>query len=260
MNYYKIYKQFIDDRKTHKTQSSYYEIHHILPRALGGKDDIINLVKLTAREHYFAHMLLAKIYQNTKYESLMACPLLFFKRCMTSRIYGYVRENWSNAARNRSPEEKKKILERRLQTNTNKSQKEKDLIFKHASIAQRNVWRSLTNEQRKQRNKNISKGTKKAMAKIDPQKWKESRMRGGKTLSNVCKTRSNERRKELSKHYAKYHIGSKAMSNPITHHWRYVSKDEQNQYLQNGYIFGNLSKEWVAQGYIKKTKGKYVLP
>ena len=64
MNYYKIYKQFIDDRKTHKTQSSYYEIHHILPRALGGKDDIINLVKLTAREHYFAHMLLAKIYNS----------------------------------------------------------------------------------------------------------------------------------------------------------------------------------------------------
>ena len=39
----------------------YTEQHHIVPRSFGGSDDISNLVKLTAREHYVAHLLLWKI-------------------------------------------------------------------------------------------------------------------------------------------------------------------------------------------------------
>ena len=36
------------------------EIHHILPRCLGGKDIKENLVELTAKEHFIIHMLLCK--------------------------------------------------------------------------------------------------------------------------------------------------------------------------------------------------------
>lgn len=259
MNYKKIYNDFMLNRKLHPQYTSYYEEHHILPRAMGGNDDVTNLVKLTAREHCLAHMILAKACRGSQYEATTAVMLLYFKRNMTSRMYGYVREQWSKAARNRSPAEKKQILERRLQTNANKSQQEKDLIFKHASKAQLKVWSSMTDEQRKQRAKNISEGTKKAMAKIDQQEWKESRQRAGKTLSDKCKARTVERREELAVNYARYHVGSKAMSNPLTHHWRYVSEDQQDSYLKNGYVFGNLSKEWIAQGYVKVAKGRYAL-
>lgn len=41
-----------------------YETHHIKPRCVGGTDDIYNLVDLTPREHYVAHMLLAEEYPN----------------------------------------------------------------------------------------------------------------------------------------------------------------------------------------------------
>lgn len=259
MDYNKIYNDFMLDRKKHPRYTGYYEKHHILPRALGGTDDPNNLVKLTAREHCLAHMILAKACRRTKYEATTAGMLLYFKKNMTSRMYGYVREQWSNAARNRSPEVKKQILERRQLTNANKSQQEKDLIFKHASKAQKAVWSSMTDEQRKQRAKNISEGTKKAMAKIDQQEWKESRRRAAQTLSDNCKARTEERREELAINYARYHIGSRAMSNPLTHHWRYVSEDEQPEYLKNGYVFGNLSKEWIKQGYVKVAKGRYAL-
>jgi len=37
-----------------------YEIHHIIPKSLGGSDNKENLVLLTAREHYIAHWLLYK--------------------------------------------------------------------------------------------------------------------------------------------------------------------------------------------------------
>lgn len=37
------------------------EIHHIIPRCIGGTDDPKNLVKLTYREHYICHALLVKM-------------------------------------------------------------------------------------------------------------------------------------------------------------------------------------------------------
>jgi hypothetical protein len=35
-----------------------------LPKCLGGKDDVDNLVKLTPEEHFVDHQLLTKIYPN----------------------------------------------------------------------------------------------------------------------------------------------------------------------------------------------------
>jgi hypothetical protein len=42
----------------------YRERHHVIPRCLGGIDDIKNIVELTAREHFIVHKLLCKIYPN----------------------------------------------------------------------------------------------------------------------------------------------------------------------------------------------------
>lgn len=44
----------------------YFESHHIVPRSLGGGDERKNLICLTAGDHYFAHLLLAKMYQKTE--------------------------------------------------------------------------------------------------------------------------------------------------------------------------------------------------
>lgn len=118
----------------------------------------------------------------------------------------------------------------------------------------------MTGEERLRRLNNISIGTRHAMLNIDPIIRRDQINRAAKTLSKNCKARSEERKAELAVNYAKYHIGSKAMSNPETHHWRYVSKEQQPHYLKMGYIFGNLSKEWIKSGYVKIAKGKYQLP
>jgi len=61
-NYYKqLYKKFINSRKVLE-RDGYIECHHIRPRGLGGSDDPSNLVYLTPREHFFAHLLLYKIH------------------------------------------------------------------------------------------------------------------------------------------------------------------------------------------------------
>lgn len=60
--YYKWYKQLTS--KQDRRLGCYIEKHHIIPRSMGGKDTKENLVVLTAREHYIAHLLLTKCVEN----------------------------------------------------------------------------------------------------------------------------------------------------------------------------------------------------
>lgn len=62
MDYQRIYREFIADRKAKPKPEGYSERHHIQPRSLGGGDDPQNLISLSAEDHFFAHLLLAKIY------------------------------------------------------------------------------------------------------------------------------------------------------------------------------------------------------
>lgn len=69
MNYEKLYNHLIERAKG-RINVGYTESHHIVPRCLGGTDDLLNLVDLTAREHYVAHILLAKIHGGTLWHAV----------------------------------------------------------------------------------------------------------------------------------------------------------------------------------------------
>jgi hypothetical protein len=69
MDYVKIYNALMASRSA-LSRSGYLEKHHIIPRSLGGDDDCKNIIKLTAKEHYFAHLLLAKIRGGPMYAAL----------------------------------------------------------------------------------------------------------------------------------------------------------------------------------------------
>lgn len=74
---------------------TYYEIHHIVPKSLGGTNQKSNLVKLTAKEHYVCHLLLMKMYSDKKAKQKMASAFLYMskvrndhtKRRYTSILY-----------------------------------------------------------------------------------------------------------------------------------------------------------------------------
>lgn len=86
MNYKKIYENLCESRK-HRgiTSESGYDIHHILPRSMGGSDEDTNLVKFTYKEHYIAHRLLYKFTKGSAKAS-MAFALKFMSR-KNSRHY-----------------------------------------------------------------------------------------------------------------------------------------------------------------------------
>ena len=66
MNYKKIYENLIDRAKKRiKDDNEYYEMHHIIPRSIGGEDNKDNIAYLTLREHYLAHELLVRIYPES---------------------------------------------------------------------------------------------------------------------------------------------------------------------------------------------------
>jgi hypothetical protein len=68
------YQQLVNSRKfRERIIDTYYERHHIMPKSLGGANCSENLVYLLPREHFIAHLLLAKIYDgHEKYGAKMA--------------------------------------------------------------------------------------------------------------------------------------------------------------------------------------------
>jgi len=92
-------------RKERKQISGYVENHHILPRCMGGQDISKNLVLLTPREHYFAHLLLYKAYPNN-----------FQLKCaLSAMIYGS-RSRSHKALKSRSYQKIKEIITKPIPT------------------------------------------------------------------------------------------------------------------------------------------------
>ena len=87
MNYNKIYNDLIT-RSKFRILSEYKETHHIVPRCLGGTNDLNNLVDLTPEEHYLAHQLLVKIHPGNK--SLIYAVSAM---CMSAHSKGMIRNN-----------------------------------------------------------------------------------------------------------------------------------------------------------------------
>ena len=71
MDYFLAYQRLIAKAKARVCPNGYVERHHVLPRALGGSDDSSNLVALTAREHFVAHVLLAKIHGGIMWQAVI---------------------------------------------------------------------------------------------------------------------------------------------------------------------------------------------
>lgn len=91
MNYKKIYENLIKKAKTRKKENNIYERHHIIPKCLGGKNNKENLVYLTPKEHYLAHLLLYKIHKNDK---LLKAVLMMTVGRNKSKKYSFLREKY----------------------------------------------------------------------------------------------------------------------------------------------------------------------
>lgn len=103
MNYSKIYYSIIE-RAQSRTISSVFETHHIIPKCLGGSNQINNLVKLTPREHFICHLLLTKMYTGIEKQKMVyalwaimnLCNNHQYRKKIKGRIYETVRTEFIN--------------------------------------------------------------------------------------------------------------------------------------------------------------------
>jgi hypothetical protein len=118
MDYNRHYQRLVENARERalafKTPGT--ERHHIVPQSLGGSDSAENLVQLTCREHYVAHLLLTKIYTGQdRYK--MVCALWWMsakssnRKRLTSREYARAKEMFAEVKRGKtlSSEHKAKI-------------------------------------------------------------------------------------------------------------------------------------------------------
>jgi hypothetical protein len=107
MNYKLLYLKLTERGKPRiRANYDYLEKHHIIPKCVGGIDSKENITLLTAREHFIAHWMLCKIYnqdKNSQYKLSSAFNMMCrhnvqlgnSKRTISSRLYSVARQNFA---------------------------------------------------------------------------------------------------------------------------------------------------------------------
>ncbi len=105
MSKYKKWYDSIIENASNRINDGYVEVHHILPRSLGGTNDKSNLVKLTAREHFICHWLLVKVYDigEEHWKMLNALRIMRadnvgnrrYNTKITARVYENLKEEYA---------------------------------------------------------------------------------------------------------------------------------------------------------------------
>lgn len=102
--YTKWYYLLIKNAKERKDIPVIIEKHHILPKSLGGDNTNLNIVSLSPREHFLAHLLLTKMTKNeNKKKMIFALHCMAFLRnenrsVLSSREYNIARKSYKKMA------------------------------------------------------------------------------------------------------------------------------------------------------------------
>jgi hypothetical protein len=80
-HYTRIYFNIIE-RARKQPATGYTERHHIVPKSLGGTNDVLNIVRLNAREHFICHRLLTRM---TRGEARKKMVFAAWRMCSNSR-------------------------------------------------------------------------------------------------------------------------------------------------------------------------------
>jgi len=116
MNKYEKWYKNITESAQNRVTHEYTETHHILPKSLGGSDDVVNLTRLTAREHFICHWLLTKIYTEGEEHWKMVNAFRMMRAenprqkryttKITARVYSNLKEEYSKLQSQRYSGEK----------------------------------------------------------------------------------------------------------------------------------------------------------
>lgn len=93
------YFKLIEFRQKEPAKSGIVEIHHIIPKSMGGSNKKQNLVYLTAREHYIAHKFLCRITSGKNLEKMIHALWGMSNRCINNPDHNYLTSKNYESAR-----------------------------------------------------------------------------------------------------------------------------------------------------------------
>lgn len=215
----KRYTNFIKSRPNREsTKAKGFHLHHIIPRSLGGSDEVSNLIRLTPREHYIAHLILWKcgtepmarafLYMTNCDDLLhLKNSRTFEKLCLEGYNYGMI---WIH-----------------------KDEIEKIITKEDFEKYEKKGWN-------KGRKENLDSG----------------RDVSGSLNPMYGKTHTDRTREKLSLSAAEYCKNSRWMNDGIDD--LFVHSTKQNEYLIKGYTFGRINQKPTTKGRISIIKDETV--
>lgn len=83
------YVNFINSRPERDLikDGKYFNVHHIVPKSLNGCDDRFNLIKLTHREHYIAHLILWRTYGGKMAQAFYYMTKISKSKIINGRLF-----------------------------------------------------------------------------------------------------------------------------------------------------------------------------
>lgn len=240
VNHYR-YTNFIFSRPIrNKVIEEGYKLHHIIPKSLGGEDTDNNIIKLTYREHYIAHLILWKCgYQKMAYA--------FWRMNNNNKNYG---ARLSSRQYEQLRKDRSRIL----------SENQKGELSPQYGKHHSEEWKRKVSEKLKGRT--FSEETKKKMS--EAQRGEKNHRYGKKnskeTIEKItAKTRGQKRTEEQRQHLRE---GAKNadQSYKQTKEWKEKvsnSRKEYNKTHDNYWLGKHLSEETKLK--MSKTKSKLIL-
>jgi len=161
--YTKWYLQLIKNAKTKKYKI--FEKHHIIPQSLGGSNKSENIVNLSLREHYIAHLLLVKMLTGeNKHKMLYALHRMCFsgKYGQASRLYEKWRIEFLESLKINHPSKKDINYGKKISVRVKKQWRNDDERKKHHAEQMKQKWKSglLNTEISRKNGKHGLKGNK----------------------------------------------------------------------------------------------------
>ena len=250
-NKYKQWHDNIITKAKNRTLIGYKEVHHILPKSLGGSNDKSNLVELTAREHFIVHMSLCKFTKGEAKRSMffaLNSMMNLNNRGMRKIKYSsrtfekvrkqcakYLKGNKYNLGRIPSKKTRLKISQ------ANKGRKVSDETRLRMSLANKG---KVLSEEVKQKIANSLKGKNSFwFGKKHTQETKDKmskKAKGRKNALGMKHTENSKQRMSKSKLGNKHTLGMICVNKD--NKTKMIYKNELENYLNLGFIKGKIRR------------------
>lgn len=121
------YYLIVEYARQNVNRDGYHEKHHIIPKSLGGSNNLDNIVKLSPKEHYICHLLLTKMVEGDEQRKMWFAAYMMMRGIRrhkpSARMYELLKQKMRDALKEKPGPNKGKIMSEEQKIKISLSQK-----------------------------------------------------------------------------------------------------------------------------------------